>query len=324
MIYKVDHGEIRLRDSFKNSELKFPIEQIQTFRISINHIADKIAVLGKVDSNASRLCVIDLKNYRTISELKDVINDFQWYGDDTILFSDGKSIYSFHLPDKKLKELTKFSRIRIAPIGMSISPDLSKIAFYKWKGDDKKLCILNIYDSTLIQFKPSMYSYWWFGNDQILYNLGDGLKRMDIRNGKSVAFIKNPQDLLKKSKANDELGKDLMNIAMSEDLIVNEISNPKIHNGRLYCEIFLSNKTEKRIGVISLKFDFSDLTFHFYKTIGLINDYYVLNNPNVIGVHLKPNTLIGETIESGLQYFDNNERTDVNGYKPCWTSLMPT
>jgi hypothetical protein len=73
MIYKVDHGEIRLRDSFKNSELKFPIEQIQTFRISINHIADKIAVLGKVDSNASRLCVIDLKNYRTISELKDVI-----------------------------------------------------------------------------------------------------------------------------------------------------------------------------------------------------------------------------------------------------------
>src|SRR5690606_19183710 len=108
----------------------------------------------------------------------------------------------------------------------------------------------------------------------------------------------------------------ILNIIRTSDVTINEISNPRFINERLFFKVFVVTKTDKRIGVASIKKDSSDIIFHFYREIGMIDNYYIVNYPEIIGVHLKPNTLIGEKFEAEIQYFQDNNKLEFTGYRP--------
>jgi hypothetical protein len=321
MIFKVENKEIRIWDFVNQKENRIPFnEQMSVFRISIDSSSDKIAVQnGQGDS---KLHIFDLKTADKIFELN-IFCDFHWYGTNSILFSDGKVVRQFSLESGLDKELTKFSRIKLGPIELTISPDLRKLAFVKWKGDDKKICIYDFNNSTTNQFKPSLYRYTWLDKEKVIYHLSSGLKLLDIGDGKSSGFIKNITDLEKLETQSEKL-RDLLNIIRAGDVMINEISKPRFVNERLYFIVFVVTKTEKRISVTSVRTNLSDIKFHFYDNTGLIDDYYVMNNPEIIGVNLKPNTLIGENFESGIVYVKDNQKLELKGYRPIWNSYMPT
>jgi WD40 repeat protein len=323
MIFKVENKEIRIWDFANQRENRIQFnEQTRVLRISTNSSGDKIAVLGETGQGDSKLYIFDLKTSDKIFELN-VFCDFQWCGSDSILFSDGKSVRHLSLETRSDKELVKFSRIKMGPIELTLSPDLKRLAFVKWKGDDKKICVYDFNSSAITQFKPSLYRYTWLDNEKLIYNLGGGLKVLETSNGKSSGFIKNITDLENLETQNEKL-RDILNIIRAGNVTINEISNPRFINERLYFKVFVVTKTEKRIGVTSIKRNSSDIKFHFYSNTGLIDDYYVMNNPEIIGVNIKPNTLIGEKFEPEVLYFEDNEKLEFKGYRPVWNSYMPT
>jgi hypothetical protein len=324
MIYKVEGGEIKLHDLKQNKvSIMLFTEPIQVYGVSINPTNDKIAILGRMNSPGSKLFVFDLTLGTKILEL-DIFYDFQWYDSETILFTDGRAIRQLNLKDTRSKELLKFSRVKTCPIGLTVSRDLGKIAFTQYKGDNLKLSIFDISSASLMRIKSSIYRYAWLNNEQIVYNLGDGLRRLDTASGKSVRIFKDVKDLVKNSGTNDDHLKDLFQIVTASDLIINEISDPRVHNDRLYCAVFVATQSEKRIGVVSTTMGLTDLKFHFYGTTGLIDNYYVVNDAGIVGVNLKPNTLVGEQFEPGIQYFQDTIKLDFKGYKPLWNSNTPT
>jgi hypothetical protein len=323
MIFKVENKEIRIWDFVNQKENRIPFnEQTNVFRISIDSSGDKIAVQGETGQGDSKLYIFDLKTADKIFELN-IFSDFHWYGTNSILFSDGKAVRQFSLESGLDKEIAKFSRIKLGPIELTISPDSRKLAFVKWKGDDKKICIFDFINSTTNQFKPSLYRYTWLDNENVIYHLSSGFKLLDVGNGKNSTFIRNIADL-EKLEAQSEKLRDVLNIIRAGDVTINEIGNPRFVNERLYFMVFVVTKTEKRIGVTSVKKNLSDIKFHFYDNTGLIDDYYVMNNPEIIGVNLKPNTLIGEKFEPGIVYFQDNQKLEFKGYRPIWNSYMPT
>jgi hypothetical protein len=323
MIYKVDKDRISIWDFVKNKETNVQFsEQTHIFRVSINSSNDKIAVWGGPED--SKLYIIDLLTSKKIFEFN-VFYDFQWYGSDSLLISDGDTIHQINLKDGKLRKLVKFSRIKIGPNGISFSQDLKKFAFIKWKKDYKNLCVYDFNSSSMLEFKPPLYSYTWLDNEQLLYDYyGNGLKILSISNGKSITILKDINDLIKKTGIQNEYIKDLLNIVRTDDLIINRVEEPAFVNGRLYFSFFCANKSEKRKGVASVKNDFSDIKFHFYGTVGLIGRYYIMNNPEIIGVYISPNNLIGEEFEAEIQYFQDNKKIEFKDYYPIFNSYMPT
>jgi|TergutMp193P3_1026864.scaffolds.fasta_scaffold25972_4 hypothetical protein len=325
MIYKIDKDKIKIWDFVKNAENNVQFnEQIRISRVSINSSNDKIAVWGgDVGQKDPKLYIIDLPTSKKIYEL-DVLYDFQWYGSDSLLISDGNAMHQLTFKDGKYRKLIKFSRIKIGPSEISVSHDLSKFAFVKWKNDNKKLCVYDFNSSSILQFKPSLYNYTWLDNEKLVYNYGDGLKILQISDGKSIILLKDINSLIKRAGIQNEYIKDLLNIVRKDDKILNMIEKPVFFNERLYFSVFCANKTEKRIGIASIKNDLSDIRFHFYGTIGLIGGYYIMNNPEIIGVYIYPNKLVGEKFKAEIQYFQDNKKIEFKEYHPILNSYIPT
>lgn len=324
MLYKVEAGKIKILDlrNDKVNSLPFTL-QVNILKVSLNQTKDKIAVLGKTDLTDSTLFIFDLSNGQKLLELN-IFYDFQWYDSSTILFSDGKSIYRQNLTEKQPEKLFNFSRYKIAPVSLTISPDMKRIAFTKWKGDRKVLCIFDLANPAIKQFKFSVYEYTWFTNEQLIYNLGNGLKSINIYAEKSKIMLKDIDDLINKIGLNYEELIDLSQVMHKSEVIVNEISEPKFLGDKLYFKFFLATEKEKRIGIASIKINFSDLKFHFYEKAGLIDTYYLIDGSEIIGVYLTPNSLIGEKFSAGLQYFQNKEKVDLIDFKPFWNLNIPT
>ena len=325
MLYKVDKDKIKIWDFVKNRESNVQFsEQVRISRVSINSSNDKIAVWGEDASPKNpKLYIIDLLTSKKIFELN-VFYDFQWYGSDSLLISDGNTIHQLTFKDGKYRKLLKFSRIKIGPSEISCSRDFSKFAFVKWKKDHKNLCVYDFKTSSILQFKPSLYNYTWLDNEQLVYNYGDGLKILQISDGKSITLLKDINNLIKKIGNQNEHIQDLLNIVRTDDRILNIIEKPVFAGERLYFSFFAANKSEKRIGVASVKNDLSDIRFHFYGTIGLIGGYYIMNNPEIIGVYIYPNKLIGEKFEAEMQYFQDNKKIEFKEYHPILNSYIPT
>lgn len=311
MLYKITKDTITLLDSISFKETIVPIKeplQGRAWRLTLNNDASKIAILrGRNKTPKYDLVLIDIKSgeKKTINISSDFL-DFQWLDSNSFIYSNGNNLFKYDLKTNHSTLLCKFNRIRYSPISMTISPDNTKVAFLKYKGDNAKLCIFNLEKNKLLEFKNSVLDYSWSGNNTIIFRYLKGAKILDIESGKVKTFCTGIKAILKKNKnTKDEKIEELDKLLALDSTLVQNIGDITVYKNRYFFNIMVIGDF-KRIALISVLDDLSNLKFHFWSDQGFFN-YHLFNNQDIIGIDLISNPLTKEIVEEGWHYLVNGE-----------------
>jgi hypothetical protein len=82
----------------------------------------------------------------------------------------------------------KVGRFNWAAPSLSVGPTGRHIAWVRWRGDNKKLCVEGVRPGRSQRFRPSLYRYAWLDERTVLYLLGDGPRLLDLDAGKTRRF----------------------------------------------------------------------------------------------------------------------------------------
>src|SRR6476469_8770570 len=99
-----------------------------------------------------------------------------------------KSICSIEPSGGDYREHFRLGRFTWGPPSVSVSPEGSRIACVKWKGDNRHLCVCSLQSGEGTVYPLSCYSYSWLDDGAICYSLASGLKILDVTTGQTSLF----------------------------------------------------------------------------------------------------------------------------------------
>lgn len=252
--------------------------------------------------------------------------DLIWFRDKSkILFHTGTTICTIQRDGCNFQKLIKISRVNYTPIMLSLSPDETKVAYIKWKSDNKKLFLYDLFIKEERGVSISCFDYDWLDDQAIIYDSNNRIKIFDLSLNKSITLIKDVSSL-RKMKGYSNVCGDIEKVLLSgepQDLIVNNVGKPRHRNGKIYFDIFAATNRNKVVAIVSTNRDLTNLCLHFMSEQGLIFNFYIMNE-DVIAVDISRNDLLNETIKYGLRYYKNNIEMNYNGFYPLYSSMQPT
>jgi hypothetical protein len=92
------------------------------------------------------------------------------------------------IDDDAVVRETKVGRFNWGPPSLSVSPDGATVAWIRWNGHDRKLCLEDVTSGQSRQLTTSVYDYAWLDSATLLYRLGTGPRQLDIATGRTRAF----------------------------------------------------------------------------------------------------------------------------------------
>ena len=322
MLYKIIDQNISIKNTGNSVEKIIPLNGIVDIMHSSYNLSNNfLALSGSKDKKNYSLFIYDIGKSMCLIEFPGKYYDLYWLSDNILFYNDGKSIISLDVIKNERKKLFKFSTIEYSPVYISINKDKNKLCFLKAKDDYNKISIFDITKEEVKIMKYSCYQYCWHDQNNVLFNFNNGIKMLNINLEKSSSFIDKIYDFAVGYECSEYATQinDILKLLNSDSLFISNIGNPKQNNNRIYFEIFIHTKKDKRIGVFSLNHEKKDLKIHFLDKIGLLRNYYLFNDPNLICVDIVANNLIKEKIEPGYKYYKDNEYIDMNGYLPLYT-----
>ena len=96
----------------------------------------------------------------------------------TVFGDDGSVLHAF-----------KKGRFNWGPPSLSLSPDGSYLAWVRWRGDDKKLCVMRLADYRVTEHSHSLYRYAWLDDRRIVFLLGSPPRVLDVSTGAVRRFL---------------------------------------------------------------------------------------------------------------------------------------
>jgi hypothetical protein len=109
---------------------------------------------------------------------------------DAYVVSRGAGIKVFDGDGRVVHEF-KRGRFNWGPPSLSLSRDGSYVAWVRWRGDDRKLCVMDLTDYGVTEFAHSLYRYAWLDDRTVLYLLGGPPQALDVVTGESRRFNPN-------------------------------------------------------------------------------------------------------------------------------------
>jgi hypothetical protein len=71
---------------------------------------------------------------------------------------------------------------------LSVNQAGDRLAWIRWKGDDRKPCVVDISGAHSFQARPSVHRYAWFDPHTLVYFYGAGLRLLDVASSKTRAL----------------------------------------------------------------------------------------------------------------------------------------
>lgn len=317
MLYKIEQNKIILFDSISLKETIIPLKEPiggRVWRLTLNDDASKIAILrGRNACPRYSVLIIDLNSQERLTpDIASDYLDFQWLNSDSLIYSNGNTLFKYDFATQESFLLYKFNRIRYSPLSMSISPDKTKVAFVRFKANNAKLCIFNLKTNEFIQVKSSIMDYSWDGNKNIIFNYLKGIKILDVNSGGVRTLTTGIKAILKKNNKlkNDKV--DELNKLLNTKNLSGEIRGTLVTKNRYFFAIEVSmwetaQELIRKTAIISVFRDLSDLKFHFWSSKGILDSYHLFRNENMLGVYMKSNIMTKEIVDEGWHYLVNDE-----------------
>lgn len=82
----------------------------------------------------------------------------------------------------------KVGRFNWGPPSLSASPSGDMVAWVRWRGDDRKLCVEGVEPGRSTQFRTSIFHYAWLDSHTLLYVHGARPRLLDIVSGHTRQF----------------------------------------------------------------------------------------------------------------------------------------
>jgi hypothetical protein len=79
-------------------------------------------------------------------------------------------------------------RFSWGPPSLSLNPGGDAVAWIRWRGDDRKVCVDAVDGGGSARFRTSVYRYAWLDAETILYLRGAGPRLLDVTSGATRAF----------------------------------------------------------------------------------------------------------------------------------------
>lgn len=245
----------------------------------------KVAISGILLNGESVLEIIGLGNSEDGNTIIEGINgtDLVWLSHDHLLINTGKYISRITISTSQIEPIHKFSRVSYAPIHLSISPSKEKLAYLRWKSDSQQICLYNMTTNESEHFKVSCRSYCWLDDRTILYSNLNGIKLLDVENGKISIFLKDAKSLLKfrdfKLRCG-ELAKIIEEV--KEYYHVKDVTNPLYLNQRIFFKVIASNEQrECYSAILSTDLEKKDIQQHHFQK-GIYHENYYADSSNSI------------------------------------------
>ena len=108
--------------------------------------------------------------------------------EDRYVASRGAGVIVFDADGTVLHEFKK-GRFNWGPPSLSLSRDGSYLAWVRWRGDDKKLCVMRLRDFGATEYSHSLYRYAWLDDRRLVFLLGGPPRVFDAATGEVRTFV---------------------------------------------------------------------------------------------------------------------------------------
>ncbi|HRF50984.1 MAG TPA: hypothetical protein PLC98_25360 [Anaerolineales bacterium] len=260
-----------------------------------------VAIIGWNEANSGSALIFDAIRASLIKELRGVYYDLQWLTADTLILSDGRSLFLYPVQDWSPVALHRYSRIPYGPIDIRVSPDKETIGFLKWKGDDRKFVLIDIATQSSKEYKHSSNSLAFFDGATVLVDHGGRISSIERDSEKKTLYIKNTRAVIASGSSGAEDGgvQRIRSLLDDPTCTIDDVGRPVCLDGRVYFSSFVCTSQGKSVSLLSVSADRQSLRVHLQFEEGIIEGLHVDSIRLAPYLRVRANEHRGETIARG-------------------------
>lgn len=182
---------VQVRDGERSASLRHPFAEVYALRwaprtgralLCGSTTTDPVSSQQEMGRGTRRLYAGDLDLQAWIEV------GHEWY-DDPVELADGvlaaatQNGVRFLSPDGTALRNQMTGRFSWGAPGLSASPQGSRLAYVRWRGDDQQLCVTTVDGSLIRQYPVSCFRYTWWDEDTLAYSLNSELMLLEVTTG---------------------------------------------------------------------------------------------------------------------------------------------
>ncbi|MBX6723757.1 MAG: hypothetical protein IRY92_11080 [Dactylosporangium sp.] len=82
----------------------------------------------------------------------------------------------------------RVGRFNWGPPSLSVSPAGDTVAWVRWRGDDRRVCVEGVEPGRSTEFRTSVFRYAWLDPQSLIYIYGAGPRILELASGKTRRF----------------------------------------------------------------------------------------------------------------------------------------
>jgi hypothetical protein len=102
-----------------------------------------------------------------------------WHGAGITVFAEDGGVVHEH----------RRGRAHVGPPSLSVSRDCTYLAWVRWRGDDRKLCVMELGDYRVTEYSHSLYRYAWLDDRRLVFLLGSPPRVLNVATGTTGRFL---------------------------------------------------------------------------------------------------------------------------------------
>ncbi|MHB1418612.1 MAG: TolB family protein [Bacillota bacterium] len=326
MIYKVENGKLIISSTAGGKtehsvDVSF-LNHISSLTIDRSRV--NLALSGSGETGKPELFTGKLETGELNKIYCGKADDLTWLADgEALVFNSGNTIYRISASGDQPQKLYKFSNISYSPILLSLNPGGTKLAFTKWDGHLRNICIFDLLNNKEAITTISCSYYSWLDDRRIIYSQGGGLKILDACTIKTTTFLQDARALGRRDSFRTACGELAQLLHRTNPVPIKVVSEPKYFQRRIFFKVFLASKTQEKAAILSTTSNLADWCQHFITDQGNIKNYSLLDNGEKMAIFIERPSEKDNFREELLFYKDNLE-VDCDGYFPFPDPSFPT